>query len=140
MTVVEGDALRADVGGGYDRVLVDAPCTGLGTLASRPDARWQRRREDLAELASLQRDLLGRALGAVRDGGRVLYSVCTVSRAEGEKVLAAAGLAASEATPLAPQAAEQACPGALQLLPGAGAGEGFFIAAIEPRGAAGGAT
>jgi 16S rRNA (cytosine967-C5)-methyltransferase len=134
--VLEGDALGLDVGGGYDRVLVDAPCTGLGTLAARPDARWHRRHADLAELAPLQRDLLNKGLAALRPGGRAVYSVCTVSRAESESVIAGSGSGPIELTPLAPAAAEPSCPGALQLLPGAGTGEGFFIAAFEPGGTA----
>jgi 16S rRNA (cytosine967-C5)-methyltransferase len=135
VTVLEGDALRLDIGGGYDRVLVDAPCTGLGTLAARPDARWHRRRADIEGLTLLQRDLLGKGLGALRPGGRAMYSVCTVSRAESEAVAESAGAEVLDLTALAPTAAEAGCPGSLQLLPGAGAGEGFFIAALEPGGA-----
>lgn len=131
VTVLEGDALRLDAGAGYDRVLVDAPCTGLGTLAARPDARWHRRSEDLRGLTRLQRDLLRRGLGAARPGGRCVYSVCTVSRAEAEGVLAGIDAGSIDIVPLAPDAAERAVPGSLQLLPGAGAGEGFFVAALE---------
>jgi 16S rRNA (cytosine967-C5)-methyltransferase len=63
--------------GGYDRVLVDAPCTGLGALRRRPEARWRRRPEDVPELVALQRDLLESALRLVRPGGVVGYVVCT---------------------------------------------------------------
>jgi 16S rRNA (cytosine967-C5)-methyltransferase len=68
--------------GGYDRVLVDAPCTGLGALRRRPEARWRRTPGDLASLGPLQRDLLRSALAAVRPGGVVAYVTCSPHPAE----------------------------------------------------------
>ncbi len=80
---VVGDArtppLRAGV---FDRVLLDAPCSGIGVLRRRPDARWQLRPEAIDELAGLQRALLGAAAQLVRPGGVLAYSVCTVTAAE----------------------------------------------------------
>ncbi|GAA4859499.1 RsmB/NOP family class I SAM-dependent RNA methyltransferase [Actinomycetospora straminea] len=61
----------------YDRVLVDAPCTGLGALRRRPEARWRRQPEDVAELTELQRSLLRAALGHTRPGGVVTYATCS---------------------------------------------------------------
>ncbi|HEV3359844.1 MAG TPA: RsmB/NOP family class I SAM-dependent RNA methyltransferase [Pseudonocardiaceae bacterium] len=63
--------------GGFDRVLVDAPCTGLGALRRRPEARWRRKPGDVPELAKLQRELLLSALRLVRPGGVVGYVVCS---------------------------------------------------------------
>jgi 16S rRNA (cytosine967-C5)-methyltransferase len=63
--------------GSYDRVLVDAPCTGLGALRRRPEARWRRQPSDVAQLAKLQRELLLSALRLVRPGGVVGYVVCS---------------------------------------------------------------
>ncbi|ASW54692.1 RsmB/NOP family class I SAM-dependent RNA methyltransferase [Plantactinospora sp. KBS50] len=63
--------------GGFDRVLVDAPCTGLGSLRRRPEARWRRQPTDLPPLTRLQRELLGAALRAVRPGGVVGYVTCS---------------------------------------------------------------
>ena len=63
--------------GNYDRVLVDAPCTGLGSLRRRPEARWRREPRDVTELAALQRELLTSALKAVRRGGVVAYTTCS---------------------------------------------------------------
>lgn len=74
----------------FDAVLVDPPCSGLGTLASRPDARWRRSPEDLERTAKLAAVLLARALEAVGADGRVVYSTCTVSRRENEEVVGAA--------------------------------------------------
>lgn len=63
--------------GGFDRVLVDAPCTGLGSLRRRPESRWRRQPSDLPPLTRLQRELLGAALRAVRPGGVIAYAVCS---------------------------------------------------------------
>jgi 16S rRNA (cytosine967-C5)-methyltransferase len=63
--------------GAFDRVLVDAPCTGLGSLRRRPESRWRRQPSDLPPLTRLQRELLGAALRAVRPGGIVGYVTCS---------------------------------------------------------------
>src|SRR5690606_4257153 len=68
--------------GAYDRVLVDAPCTGLGALRRRPESRWRRTPSDLAALTGLQRELLTSALDAVRPGGVVAYVTCSPHLAE----------------------------------------------------------
>lgn len=79
--VASGDAMPF-VPGLFDRVLLDAPCSGLGVLRRRPEARWRVQPEQLDQLAALQQRLLGAAAEAVRPGGRLVYSVCTLSRAE----------------------------------------------------------
>ena len=81
------DVLRVDgrepgVEPGFDRVLVDAPCTGLGALRRRPEARWRRRPGDVPPLAKLQRELLASAIRLTRPGGVVLYATCTPHLAE----------------------------------------------------------
>jgi 16S rRNA (cytosine967-C5)-methyltransferase len=87
--VLVGDARRlTPVDGGYDRVLVDVPCTGLGALRRRPEARWRRRSEDLDELTVLQRELLAAALGLTRPGGVVAYVTCSPHPAETVDVVA----------------------------------------------------
>ncbi len=68
--------------GSFDRVLVDVPCSGLGALRRRPEARWRRRPEDLESFAPLQRTLLAEALKAVRVGGVVGYATCSPHLAE----------------------------------------------------------
>lgn len=88
-TVHLRDATDAAPGGGFDAVLVDPPCSGLGTLASRPDARWRRGPAEIDAMAAVAERILGRALEALRPGGRVLYSTCTISRRENEDVLGA---------------------------------------------------
>jgi 16S rRNA (cytosine967-C5)-methyltransferase len=69
-----------------DRVLVDAPCSGLGVLRRRPDARWRIEEGAVGRLAALQRQLLVAAAGIVRPGGALVYSVCTLTRTETEDV------------------------------------------------------
>jgi 16S rRNA (cytosine967-C5)-methyltransferase len=67
---------------GFDRVLVDAPCTGLGALRRRPEARWRRQPGDVPQLAKLQRELLASAIRLTRPGGVVLYATCSPHLAE----------------------------------------------------------
>jgi 16S rRNA (cytosine967-C5)-methyltransferase len=75
------------VPGSFDRVLVDVPCTGLGALRRRPEARWRRRAEDVAGFGPLQRGLLAEALRAVRVGGVVGYATCSPHLAETRAVV-----------------------------------------------------
>ena len=88
----------------FDRVLVDVPCTGLGALRRRPEARWRRRPQDVAGFAALQRDLLRSALRAVRVGGVVGYATCSPhpgeTRAVVEDVLRARSGGAPDAEPV----------------------------------------
>jgi 16S rRNA (cytosine967-C5)-methyltransferase len=71
----------------FDRVLVDAPCSGLGTVRRDPDIRWRREESDLATLARDQLRLLHRAAGAVRPGGRLVYATCSSEPDENEEVV-----------------------------------------------------
>lgn len=75
--------------GTFDRVLVDAPCTGLGALRRRPEARWRRRPQDVVELVQLQERLLDAALDLTRAGGVVLYATCSPVLAETSGVVSA---------------------------------------------------
>ncbi len=87
--MVAADALELppSFDGAFDAVLLDAPCSGLGTLASRADLRWRRREADVARLAQLQRRLIRRAAACVRPGGVLTYAVCTLPRAETVEVV-----------------------------------------------------
>jgi 16S rRNA (cytosine967-C5)-methyltransferase len=73
---------------GFDRVLVDAPCTGLGALRRRPEARWRRQPGDVPQLVKLQRELLASAIRLTRPGGVVLYATCSPHLAETVGVVA----------------------------------------------------
>lgn len=127
------DAAEADLGSGYDRILLDPPCSDLGTLASRPDARWRKTPELRDRLARLQRRLLVRAGRALAPGGTLVYSTCTVSATENETVAAELEGYAPELAPdalgeLHPRLASRRDPRFLQLLPQRDRTSGFFIA------------
>lgn len=73
--------------GPFDRILVDAPCSGLGALRRNPDARWRIHPEDLDSLAKIQRAILESAASVLRPGGSLVYSTCTITREENESVI-----------------------------------------------------
>jgi 16S rRNA (cytosine967-C5)-methyltransferase len=81
VSVVVGDA-TAGVPGAFDRVLVDAPCSGLGTLQSHPDLRWRASPEGIERMAAEQDALLAAGHAALGPGGTLVYSVCTISPRE----------------------------------------------------------
>jgi 16S rRNA (cytosine967-C5)-methyltransferase len=114
---------------GFDRALVDAPCSGLGVLAGRPDLRW--RAEPLPEL---QLELLLAAAARVRAGGTVLYSVCTVNADESEAVVDAAALEVDATlAEVWPRFRHPRRPEFLQTLPHVHGTSGFFIARLRAR-------
>ncbi|MBS4729434.1 RsmB/NOP family class I SAM-dependent RNA methyltransferase [Mycobacterium sp. SM1] len=86
--VLRADGRRTGLPPGFDRVLVDAPCTGLGALRRRPEARWRRQPTDVPALVKLQRELLAAAVALTRPGGVVLYATCSPHLAETVGVVA----------------------------------------------------
>jgi 16S rRNA (cytosine967-C5)-methyltransferase len=125
--VVEADAtaLPRELGP-FDRALVDAPCSGLGVLARRPDLRWRAQ-----PLPDLQLALLREAASRVKRGGVVVYSVCTINADENEAIVDALGL---ESDPLGvdwPQYAHPTRPEFLLTLPSRDRTSGFFIARLR---------
>ena len=126
VVVADGRALPPELDG-FDRALVDAPCSGLGVLNARPDLRW--RAEPLPEL---QLELLRAAAARVRPGGTVVYSVCTINADECEAVVDASGLEVDPS--LAdewPQFRHARRPEFLQTLPHVHGTAGFFIARLR---------
>ena len=124
----------------FDRVLVDAPCSGLGTIRRDPDIRWRRHETDLATLARQQGDLLQRAAGVVAPGGRLVYATCSSEPEENDAVvdhfLSARGDfrlldLRGDGSPLAPFLDGR---GVLRTLPFAHGLEAFFAAALVRRG------
>jgi 16S rRNA (cytosine967-C5)-methyltransferase len=147
--LADASALSADAN--FDLALVDVPCSGTGTLGRNPEIRHRLRPEDLSRQAERQRAILASVLKAVRPGGSVVYSTCSLEPEENEQVVAAVladtknahavSLAAritalGEQGILVPDAAEKlrnclTAEGALRLLPGIFPTDGFFIALIE---------
>jgi 16S rRNA (cytosine967-C5)-methyltransferase len=84
--VVEADA-RDPQQSEFDRVLVDPPCTGLGTLRSRPDKRWRVSEDQVAQLVGKQRAILDAGAAATKPGGVLVYSTCTISPDENERLV-----------------------------------------------------
>ncbi len=121
----DGLALPTDLTG-FDRALVDAPCSGLGVLAARPDLRWR-----AEPLPDLQLALVKAAVERVRPGGTVTYSVCTINRDEAEAVVDATGLPADDLGTEWPAFADPARPAFLRTLPHVHGTSGFFIARLR---------
>ena len=140
--VVAADGRRPPFRSGtFDRVLVDAPCSGLGALRRRPESRWRRRASDITELVPLQQELLRSALDLVRPGGVVVYATCSPVLAETRDVVATV-LDEDPAVTLEPVAgvaggvpeAEGPLPGTVQLWPHRHGTDAMFIAVLR-RGA-----
>jgi len=127
VTVVEvdGTALPPELNG-FDRALVDAPCSGLGVLAQRPDLRWR-----ATPLPELQLSLVRSAAERVKPGGTILYSVCTLNPDECEAVVDASGLRVVPLGEEWPQFAHPLRPEFLLTLPHVHGTSGFFIARLS---------
>ena len=138
--VVVGDGTRPPwPAGSFDRVLVDAPCSGLGALRRRPESRWRRSPQDVGDLITLQEALLVGALDSVRPGGVVLYATCSPVVAETAGVVRAVldrrfDVRLEEAEPLVPEAVDAASahlPGAAQLWPHRHGTDAMFLALLR---------
>lgn len=121
--------------GAFDRVLLDAPCSGLGVLRRRPDARWRVQPDDVHNLAALQRLLLEAAATAVKPGGRLVYAVCTLSNEETVEVDAWARAQLPELEAEAPPPAPWRPHGrGAILLPSDAHTDGMFVLSLTRRG------
>lgn len=119
----------------FDGVLVDAPCSGFGTWARNPDARWRTDSDDVTHLAGVQTLILGRASAAVKAGGALVYSVCTLTRAETTGVVRAF---LADHPDFQPEAFVNPldgapCDGTLLLPPERASGDGMYIARFRRR-------
>ena len=124
----------------FTRVLVDAPCSGLGTLRQHPEIRWRRQPADIAALAVLQARLLAAAAMHVRPGGVLLYATCTITNAENDAVVdeflaAHPDFDVDDPRPLLPAAAHPLIDvrGALRTFPHRDALDGFFALRMRRR-------
>lgn len=133
----ENDIRIKRLAGKLDRVLVDAPCSGLGTLRRNPDLKWRQTPEGVAELARKQHDILKGAARLLKPGGRLVYATCSILPEENEAIVAAflAAHADFRQVPaqdiLAAQGIALACGNTLRLAPHTHGTDGFFAAVLE---------
>jgi 16S rRNA (cytosine967-C5)-methyltransferase len=134
--VVIGDATQSIVTQSFERVLLDAPCSGIGTLGRHPEARWRKRPDDGERLAQTQRALLAEASAHVHPGGVLVYAVCSTDPREGDDVVNdflkrnnfSRGLIPARYEPLQNDA------GDVVVAPGIDGRDGFYIARLERGG------
>jgi 16S rRNA (cytosine967-C5)-methyltransferase len=141
ITCVERDATRPlhDLAAGapFDRVLVDAPCSGLGTLRRNPDARWRIGPGDPRRLAEIQGAIVRSAAAVVKPGGTLVYSTCTLLPEENEAIVEAFLKTADDFTPISADRVPAEVRGAvgadgiLRCLPHLHDTDGFFAARLE---------
>jgi len=118
----------------FNGILVDAPCSGVGTWRRNPDARWTTRVDDVAELASVQRRMLEAVAGSLKPGGRLIYAVCTLTRRETTDVVAALTAAHREMEPVSVLPTPNSeLRSSMFLWPQEIEGNGMFIAAWRRR-------
>ncbi len=133
--VLGADALRPPFGARFDSVLLDAPCSGLGTMARHPDLRWRLQGKDLPWLAQRQAQLLASVAALVKPGGLLVYAVCSIEPEENEGVVAPFLGAHAEFThePLPAWASTFAAGPFVQMRPEAHNGDSFFAARLRRR-------
>ena len=102
----------------FDRVLVDAPCSGTGTLARNPEIKWRLKNDDIFDLRRRQKAILRNALEMVKPGGQLVYSTCSMEREENEDVVDASGAVVVKT---------------MQRIPGRDEGDGFFAAVLRQQ-------
>jgi 16S rRNA (cytosine967-C5)-methyltransferase len=135
----EGDARARRLAGKIDRVLVDAPCSGFGTLRRNPDLKWRHGPQAIGELAAKQAGILQAAARLVKPGGRLVYATCSILPEENESIADAFGAAHAEFAPLSclallgAQRIDLDCGERLRLWPHRHGCDGFFAAAYERR-------
>ena len=133
----ENDIKIKRLAGKLDRVLVDAPCSGLGTLRRNPDLKWRQTPDSVAELTAKQGAILAAASGLVKKGGRLVYATCSLLDAENDAVVNAflaahpAFVALSAEDVFAKQEISINCGERLRLLPHRHGTDGFFAAVME---------
>jgi 16S rRNA (cytosine967-C5)-methyltransferase len=132
MHVLAQDGARQALGGTFDRVLVDAPCSGIGSARRRPELLWRPRRSDLSPLARLQVQIASASSDRLRPGGRLVYSVCTFPRAETDAACDALVRHRPELDPVAIDGPDGPST-RVRLWPHRHGSDGMFVAAFHKR-------
>ncbi|QKS71484.1 16S rRNA (cytosine(967)-C(5))-methyltransferase RsmB [Paenalkalicoccus suaedae] len=144
LSIIEGvaqDARKLDEASEpFDRVLVDAPCSGLGVLQRKPDIKWKKKESDISRLQEIQADILDAVWKTLKPGGRLIYSTCTIDKNENDHQITSFLSKHSDAsrdtslTAVLPKAYHSAIGedgSMVQLLPGQFGTDGFFITSIK---------
>ncbi|MEK3757637.1 16S rRNA (cytosine(967)-C(5))-methyltransferase RsmB [Paenibacillus sp. FSL R7-0337] len=142
ITTASGDALELGTAlqpGSYDRILLDAPCSGLGVIRRKPDLKWRKQPEDIVSVAALQLELLQSVSGLLKPGGVLVYSTCTTEQSENSQVVAAflernpgfAPVSFKSAVWERLEGTALAAGDGIQLLPHHYGSDGFYIARLE---------
>ncbi len=135
----ERDSKLKRMAGKADRVLVDAPCSGLGTLRRNPDLKWRQSRDSVTEMSAKQLAILSAAARLVKPGGRLVYATCSLLNEENQEVVSAFLAANPEFSSLSAesilheQGIELACGDTLSLMPHLHDTDGFFAAVLQRR-------
>ena len=136
-TLQDGTCFNEAFNEAFDAVLLDAPCSGLGILKRKPDMRHHRQESDMEDIAAIQRALIDQAVKYVKKGGRLVYSTCTISRAENEEMVKYIqekhGFNLNTIKPYIPKHLQNAIKeeGMIQILPQMVDTDGFFIASFQ---------
>lgn len=137
--VADARKLTTKVSAPVDGVLVDAPCSGLGVLGRRPDARWRKRQEDILDLQRIQKDILKETARLVKSGGTLVYSTCTITQEENQDVIESFLAQNSDfyldnkIERFLPSQASGNSKGWIQFLPFKDQMDGFFIARLKRK-------
>jgi 16S rRNA (cytosine967-C5)-methyltransferase len=131
--VLDGDSINK-----FDKVLLDAPCSGLGVLRRKPDLRWKKEPESFRDLAEMQKMMLKMASGYVKPGGKLIYSTCTLNKTENFEVVRNflsnnSQFRLESIIGQVPKKLkhESACEGYMELYPNVHGTDGFFVAKME---------
>ncbi|CAG7603857.1 Ribosomal RNA small subunit methyltransferase B [Paenibacillus solanacearum] len=124
--------------GSFDRILLDAPCSGLGVIRRKPDMKWEKRESELADICKIQRELLEAVHPLLKPGGVLVYSTCTIEAAENEEMVRGFLAAHPEFEPELPPGdagplTDRSREGAVQIMPYDFGSDGFFIARLRKR-------
>lgn len=138
---ITGDARKIAELPLFDRILIDAPCSGLGVIQRKPDMKWTKKEEDVNRLAVIQQDILHHIWQFLKPGGELIYSTCTIDAAENQNQIERFLSSTDDAEAnkemidrLPAMLKEQSSDGSsLQLLPGEFGTDGFFISALKKK-------
>lgn len=135
-TLQDGSIKNEDFVEAFDKVLLDAPCSGLGIMKRKPDIRTHKSREEILEIVKLQQQLVKNAISYVKPGGRLVYSTCTISYQENEgmvRYIRELGLELENIVDTIPDLLKEAVKdeGMIQILPHMAGTDGFFIASFK---------